>query len=216
MVTETAPLTTCPTCGVEIKQTHLSLCAYCGSPLDLKGSERPPVDRATIRRLNKMKEQDAYAAAMAWDPPETLDVQSAVGRRTLADAALVTGGLLVLLGVWPLLAGAPSALGWAALVLGALAVGWGILTRLMVSKKISEAGSAPLMRRPAIVADRRSETEVDTGQTTYFFLLQFDDGSEAEFCFPGRGASHDPFVPGNTGLAYTRRMDLLAFRGIRV
>jgi len=216
MVTEPPTPTTCPTCGVKITLTHLSLCAYCGSPLAITSGERPPVDRTTMRRLAKMTEHADYAEAMTWDPPETLGVQAVIARRTPADVALVLGGLFALGGLWSVLSAGNAPLGWTALGLGAVAMAWGIATRLSVSRVVVEAGSAPLMRRPAIVADRRSETDVESGSTLYFFQLQFDDGSEAEFRFPGRGASYEPLVKGNTGLAYTRRQDLLAFRGIRV
>lgn len=217
MVIEAAPQTSCPTCGVKITQTHLSLCAYCGSPLGIQSGDRPPVDRTTLRRLTKMREHDDFAQAQSWDPPETLDVQDALARRARSTAAIATGSLLVLLGLWPLLAtGGGSAIGWIGFGIGAVAAGWGTLGRIAVARAVAEARQAPLMRRCAIVADRRSQTDVATGRTTYYFMLQFEDGSEAEFRYPGRGAAHDPLVAGNTGVAYTRRQELLAFRPIRV
>ena len=51
--------------------------------------------------------------------------------------------------------------------------------------------------------------------TVYFFELQFGEGG-GEFQFPGRGAHYEPLVPGNTGLAYTRRDVLLDFKILRV
>ena len=52
--------------------------------------------------------------------------------------------------------------------------------------------------------------------TTYVFDLEFEDGSEGDFSYPGRGAAHDPMTRGTTGVAYTRRDHLLAFKQIRV
>ena len=76
----------------------------------------------------------------------------------------------------------------------------------------------PLLKRPARVADRRSETTIrgSRGDTTYFFDLEFEDGSRAEFRFPGRGAADNPLTNGVTGIAYTRGVELVAFKRIRV
>ena len=42
MTTGTAQLTHCPTCGVKLHRTDLSLCAYCASPLKLGNASAPP------------------------------------------------------------------------------------------------------------------------------------------------------------------------------
>ena len=69
--------------------------------------------------------------------------------------------------------------------------------------------------RPAIVAERRSETHPEGrwgARTTYFFTLRFDDGSEGEFIWPGQGLSNEPLTNGQTGIAYSRGTQLIAFR----
>ena len=77
---------------------------------------------------------------------------------------------------------------------------------------------APLLKRAAVVLDRRSETEMSGGEgrTTYYFVMEFADTARGEFRFPGRGATFDLMVNGATGVAYTRGADLLAFKKIRV
>ena len=71
----TAPVSTslCPTCGAPITREDLSLCSYCGSPLQLGGAKETAEGEASpnIERLNRMKEKDEWADAMAWDPLST-------------------------------------------------------------------------------------------------------------------------------------------------
>jgi hypothetical protein len=163
-----------------------------------------------MRRLAKMRDHEAFAEADAWDPPagpETRGARAAVRFGT----GLAIAGLAVLLG-------GGFVRGWLDLVpvfgLALVVVG---LLRIARNLPASRAGQdLPLLKRPALVVTRRSETDSERASTTYWFELVFEDGSAAEFRFPGRGANHDPLVPGNTGLAYTRANELLAFRPIRV
>jgi hypothetical protein len=200
---------TCPTCGAKITQAHLSLCAYCGSPLAL-GDEKRPKDRATMRRLAQMHEHEDFAEAAAWEPPEGPDTRHARAA-VRAGALLAAAGLALCLGAgpWRGWIGVLPALGAALVALG--------LVRVARNLAAARAGRRlPLLKRPALVASRRSETDAARGRTTYWFEVVFEDGSTAELRYPGRGANHDPLVPGNTGLAYTRANELLAFRAIRV
>jgi hypothetical protein len=214
MTTETVRRASCPTCGAKITQAHLSLCAYCGSPLDL-GSGRSKVDRATLRRLAAMREHADFAPALAWDPPEGPEARADRRRAALGVLGAASGVVLAGLGAW-LALGAGRPLGWVALALGAGLTGPAAVAAAGAARRLRERLALPLMKRPAIVVGRRSETEVaGAGRTTYFFELEFEDGG-GEFRYPGRGANHDPLVAGNTGVAYTRRQELLAFHPIRV
>jgi hypothetical protein len=216
MAVDVAGPARCPTCGAKLAQSHLSLCAYCGAPLGI-ASGAPQVDRATMRRLASMREHAEYAEAERWTPPESLDVRRDQRR---ARAALVLSGVGLALGggVSAGLARNPSSfVGWiglvATLAVAAAGAGLGIAARGRVRRALAR----PLLKRPALVQERRSETEPGgRGRTTYFFQLVFEDGAAAEFRYPGRGTAHDPLVAGNTGVAYTRQEDLLAFRSIRV
>jgi hypothetical protein len=74
------------------------------------------------------------------------------------------------------------------------------------------AEARPLLRRPAMVVVRRSETDAESGGTNYWFTLRFDDGAEGEFTWPGQGTSYEPLANGYTGVAYTRGAKLVDFR----
>ena len=76
----------------------------------------------------------------------------------------------------------------------------------------------PLLVRPAIVLDRRSETEMGywNGRTTYYFTIELEGGIRGEFAYPGRGAQEEPYVNNLPGVAYTRGPTLLHFKHIRV
>jgi len=210
----TAPPTHCPTCGMKIARRELSICSYCSAPIGVAGAGAA-ADSATLQRLGKMKEHKDYAAAMAWQPPEEIEVAMAVRQR---QRAIWLGILAVGCMAWGLAGGAERVLLarppiWCAALLGGIAV----LLAVRSVRTTSRTRSMPLLRRPALVKNRRSETSPKSGRssTVYFFELEFEDGG-AEFRFPGRGAHYDPLVPGNTGIAYTRRDVLLEFKSIRV
>jgi hypothetical protein len=208
MTTQAPVRTHCPTCGAKLHRTDLSLCAYCATPLSI-GDGPGRGDDETIQRLKRLREHKHYAAAMAFTP---LDREAEVvrGRRltigTLVLLVAVAPGLalawtLTRAGVW---------LPWAVLS-GVLALlGLGILaSRAGVRARAEER---PMLRRPAMVLVRRSETDAVTGVTSYYFLLSFDDGSEGEFVWPGQGTSYDPLSNGYAGVAYTRGAKLVDFR----
>ena len=78
--------------------------------------------------------------------------------------------------------------------------------------------SRPLLRRPGLIVDRRSETKIRGwgGRTTYYFKIELEDGVVGEFRYPGLGAREEPYATNLPGVAYTRGEDLLLFRHIRV
>ena len=105
-------------------------------------------------------------------------------------------------------------------VLGALAVLMVLISfyrRWSAQRLLTSARAFPLLKRPCLVRDRGSLMGTrGADSTTYMFDLEFGDGSQGDFGYPGRGASHDPMTSGSTGIAYTRRDRLLAFKQIRV
>jgi hypothetical protein len=165
-----------------------------------------------------MRDHPEFQAAAAWDPPEGAEYRRAVRRQSLGIAAIVIGGACAgyaaLTRAEPtavsVLSSGPGIAGASLLVLGVV---WWVLG----ARERSRILALPLLKRPALVTSRRSETSLeDGGRTIYTFSLEFEDGSEGEFRFRGLGANHDPLVAGNLGIAYTRREALLAFRLIRV
>lgn len=215
-MTETATRTHCPTCGARLARPDLSICAYCTAPLGL--GETKPEPTETMQRLARMEEHDKYSPAMAWDPPPELE-DDAANRRAARGTGLLALALplAVLAGLWALVPSRGIAGSWPAWVATATALALGGAMHLSARARIARARRAPLLKRPARVSSRRSETHIQRGQgTLYFFQLDFADGGEGEFCYPGRGPNHELLVAGNTGVAYTRGQRLVAFRQIRV
>jgi len=199
----------CPTCGAPITREDLSLCSYCGSPLQLGGAKElaEGEESPNLERLNRMQEKEDWAAAMSWEP---LATSRYPGSQAVA-IPLVSGSLVALLIslLFNYIAG---------LVIGSVVL-ISLFARHLRQDPISPLNpDAPLLKRATIVLDRRSETEISSGEgrTTYYFVLEFADGARGEFRFPGRGATYDLMVNGATGVAYTRGADLLAFKKIRV
>ena len=96
-------------------------------------------------------------------------------------------------------------------------VGGASLRRTGVAMQ-AEAVERPLLKRPGLIVDRRSDTSIRgwNGFTTYYFTIEFEDGGAGEFRFPGLGAQEDPYPTNLPGVAYTRGTELLHFRHIRV
>lgn len=212
-------LTHCPNCGAKIHRPELSICSYCATPLQI-GGKAAVVDEATRNRLAKMSEHKDWATASQWTPPieyehEDVGLLLTKGRTYLWLAA-------PFLAVWVLraLMGAPATAGSILiLAVALLSGGWGLASHLRGRALGAKLRSFELRRRPAMVIDRRSETGGATGEanfTVYYFTMVFEDGSEGEYRFPGKGTSFEPMASGTTGLAYTRRDRLLAFKPIRV
>jgi hypothetical protein len=200
---------TCPTCGATLHRQDLSLCAYCGAPLSI-GAAKPKADDETIRRLKRLRDNPGFAAAMAWTPRD-LAADERASRIGRVGVALAVAGAIAFLAAlrgdaarWqrPVLA---VAVGGAAGAAGCWLAGAAIRKR---------ANARPMFKRPAYVVDRRSETAERGGRgvTLYYFTLRFEDGSEGEFRWPGRGTANEPMPSGVTGIAYTRGNELVEYR----
>jgi hypothetical protein len=210
--TQSKQRTHCSVCGQKVVRQDMPYCIYCGNNFDLiEGVSPERKSTKNMLRLAKMPEHADYEPALAADPPEDLETHRWRMRRL--QGSLVAGAGLALLGLALVLAW-----GFALLALGALALVLGTWLAAVHTRHLARRLALPLMKRAAVVTDRRSETELrfNTGITTYFFLLEFDDGAEAEFRYPGRGAHTEPLSKGVTGIAYTRGDHLIAFRQIRV
>ena len=209
MTTQAPAKTHCPNCGAKLHRQDLSLCAYCATPLSLGGKiDRP--DDETIRRLHRLREKPEFAAAAAEQPFDS-EVVARIQRASSAGWALMLVGLgLIVLRK----AFGPLAEPHPLLFAGAAACAVAAFLLLCGAALASRERKAALVRRPALILDRRSETGAKGGRavTTYFFTMRFDDGSEGEFRWPGQGTANEPWPNGTTGVAYTRGQTLVEFR----
>lgn len=199
---------------MKITRDDLSLCSYCGAPVQL-GEQKARIS-ALQKRLGKMPEHKNYEAALAYQPSESELYLAGMRDKgiarwwifaTVATAAwaiylIVSSGTLLNL---------PLPLSVVSLILTFKYAARG-------SKACEEASSMPLLKRVAIVHERRSETTYkgSKGKTAYYFQLEFADGGKGEFRQPGKGPQFEPLVNGNTGMAYTRGQELLEFKVLRV
>jgi hypothetical protein len=206
-----APVRThCPNCGAKLHRQDLSLCAYCAAPLALGGAVSTEGDE-TAQRVARLREHAGFAPAMAWTPREPEVGRRAKGVRMLAWTMFLCAVAIFTFAVAKE-GGFPSAR--TPLVFSGLSAATGVLL-LMIASLVGKKGpELPLLRRPALVVVRRSETaeRASKGSTVYFFTLHFDDGSEGEFRWPGQGTLYEPMPNGTTGIAYTRGDRLLEFK----
>jgi len=210
MSTEAAPVTICPNCEARIPKQGMSLCPYCAYPLgkasDASGEDRSPI----VKRLLAMEEKPEFETARAEAPPWSPEYTAAANRQMHGKVLLVLGLLVTaadiaigprdLLTVWIFL-------GVALFLTGAY---W-LIQATSLRKRLD---TTTMLARSAFIVTRRSESHMK-GEVTYFYELQFGDGSEGEFAYPGRGASEDPYTNGMTGVAFTRGTELLHMARVR-
>ena len=168
---------------------------------------------ALMKRLARMRDHKSFPAAMEHVPPAEEDVDRADSRRRNGIVLVVVGAALL----W--LASGAGTFGMIVLGLAGLAaVGFGARGFLQGTSERAKVLANSLERRPALVADRRSETlaKWSGGRTTYYFQLEFDDGTNGEFRYPGRGVQDDLLVKGVTGVAFLRGDTLIAWKTIKV
>ena len=210
--------THCPNCGMKLPEQPLSLCAYCAFPLDLtEASDGDSKESPNAARIARISEHDKFAEAMEWNPPESpaywkARVAGLNGKLALGiGAALLVAVLVTSESIGAGFGRAPAIFG-----IGMMVAGLVMMIRSVTGRK--EAVSAPLLRRPAMIIDRRSETAIGqfTGTTTYYFTIEFEDSITGEFTYPGRGSQEDPYTTNLPGVAYTRGAQLLSFKHIRV
>lgn len=216
---QTAVRTHCPTCGARLTRPELSICAYCATPLGLGEETREPTE--TMLRLGRMARHEKYAETMACEPAPEIEDLAATALASRALVAVGVGAFLALLALpWTWSFGGELALAWRSLpgAIGLVLLATGLAVWQVARRRTVRARAVPLLKRPALVASRRSETSPDGMgyRTVYFFQLEFADGSSGEFRYPGRGVNHDLLVAGNTGVAFTRADLLVDFLQIRV
>ncbi len=206
--------TNCPNCGAKLPEQPLSLCSYCAMPLDLADGVESQESKNTAR-IQKIPGGKGYEEAMAADPPESGTWFRGWRMTYQGKTLLILAGLALVLGLvlgnGTIALRPPMLLGYVLLIVGILKIVKG-------GAMCREAVQGKLLKRPALILDRRSDTTVRGwgGDTRYFFTIEFEDGGIAEFGMDGRGTSEEPFPNGMFGIAYTRGTELLEFKQIRV
>lgn len=223
-MTTTTTRTHCPNCGAKLPDQVLSLCAYCAMPLDLAPQAEgvPAKESPNAERLRQVERSDKLAEAMAWVPPESMAYQQGWRMGQRGKTLFVVAAVLVI--VSRLVGGSEETSGllgqfslpWLALGVAVAARAFFISFKGAAMRK--EATALPLLKRVAVITDRRSETVLKGlgGSTCYFFTIEFADGAVAEFAYPGHGSNEEPYVSNLTGVAYTRGQNLLAFKHVRI
>ncbi|MDA1265091.1 MAG: hypothetical protein O2816_08435 [Planctomycetota bacterium] len=206
----------CPNCNAKLPDTPVSICPYCVYPL---GTEKQKVSEGgespNHGRIQRILAHEDYPKTEGIQPPENLEFQQggqAIFRgKVLLSVAVISVALGGILGGAALLTHWATWLGSLLAVAGALLIVKGGAIR-------KQSTSLPLLRRAGLILDRRSDTQIRGwgGSTTYYFEIEFEDGTRAEFRYPGRGSKEDPYVTNLPGVAFTRGQDLLIFKHIRV
>lgn len=211
----TTPTTRCSGCGAKIPST-VSICPYCVTPLRTGAAAAREEKSPVLERLAQMKEKPEYQEGLAFTPLEGPSFQRAAARQRRGLALAAVGIFLLSSGLTAAGEGPP----WLRLrvLSGLLLAAFGGFTAARALRTKRTILARPMLKRAARVADRRSETAIQGGRgdTIYFFDLELEDGTRAEFAYPGRGASDNPLTTGVTGIAYTRGAELVAFKRIRV
>ena len=202
--------THCPTCGVKLPDIPVSLCAYCASPVSIGEKVHGGAQSPNQNRIKKIREHKTFEEIQKYQPAESLAYSKGTRRIFHGRNLVLLGAFLLLVARW----WAPTLF----IVLGGLAVAYGIFLAVQGMQLCKSSTEEPLKTRPGMIVDRRSETAIRSwnGETVYFFTIEFEDGSIGEYRHDGRGASEDPYPSGMTGLAFLRGANLLEFKQIRV
>ncbi|QDV06627.1 hypothetical protein Poly30_21420 [Planctomycetes bacterium Poly30] len=209
--------TECPQCGSKLPDIPVSLCPYCASPLET-AADRKKLESINASRIGRVREHATFAEAEAWDPPESQDWHQGARRVWwMLPLILLAAAFMVLIVLPPLGRGFDGG-GVFATVIAAVMAGYGLFLGATGKAMQAEAVARPLMKRPGLIVDRRSDTRIRgwNGDTIYYFKIEFEDGVVGEFRFPGLGAKEDPYATNLPGVAYTRGTELLHFRHVRV
>jgi hypothetical protein len=211
MATQAPVKTHCPTCGAKLHRQDLSLCAYCATPLSI-GDARTGVDDETVKRLTRMRQSPNFAAAMAFTPRDSEVAEKIARVRLFGGLQIPLAIVFAAVGFW---VGAGSALRIVWFVLAGIALVDAMVMMSVLPAILRRTEAArPILRRPALVVNRRSAM-LDKGRygtTIYYFTLRFDDGSEGEFRWRGKGTLYEPMPNGATGMAYSSGERLIDFR----
>ncbi|MEM6863452.1 MAG: hypothetical protein AAF627_22155 [Myxococcota bacterium] len=207
----------CPHCGSKLPDIPVSLCPYCASPLET-AADRKRLESINAGRIERVRGHAQFEEATSWTPPESPRWHAGVRRSWWSLPTTLTGAGILLLLVVPPIGRGFDVQGVFLSLIGIGLIGFGIYLRVSGTRMQAEAVALPLLKRPGVIVDRRSETRIRgwDGDTTYYFKVEFEEGVVGEFRYPGLGAQEEPYATNLPGVAYTRGTDLLHFRHVRV
>ncbi|MCA9002690.1 MAG: hypothetical protein KDB61_12255 [Planctomycetes bacterium] len=212
--TQTTRPTHCPNCGVKLPDIPISLCAYCAMPVVVAGEKAADGVSPNAGRIAKIAQQPAFETLQNHHPQETPEYF--LGGRLVWHGRnfILLGVVLGVLGL--MLSSSKLLLPWSAFGVVSIVIGAVMMVRGAGVR--GKATASPITKRPGMIIDRRSETELRgwNGDTRYYFTIEFEDGAVGEYGFAGRGATEDPYPNGMTGLAFLRGSNLLELQHIRV
>lgn len=215
----TAPqrLLECPQCGSKLPDIPISLCPYCASPLET-AADRKRLESVNASRIKRVREHATYESVEAWTPPESQDYHRGARRVWWMLPLLALAGLFFVLVVLPPIGRGFDGAGIFATLIAVAIAGYGLFLGTTGKAMQRAAVARPLMKRPGLIVDRRSDTRIRgwDGDTIYYFKIELEDGVVGEFRFPGLGAKEDPYATNLPGVAFTRGTELLHFQHVRV
>ncbi|MDF1836720.1 MAG: hypothetical protein P1V35_02525 [Planctomycetota bacterium] len=199
---------------MKLPDIPISLCSYCAMPVMVAGQKETDGASPNAGRIAKIQGHKTFEDAMAHNAQEIPDYFT--GGRFAWHGRNFVILAVVLVGLGAVFSSSSALLPWSAFAVVALLLGLFMIVKGNGLK--SKAIADPISKRPGMIVDRRSETEVAgwNGATCYYFTIEFEDGAVGEYGFSGRGATEDPYPTGMTGLAYLRGANLLEFKHIRV
>lgn len=209
--------TSCPQCGSKLPDIPVSLCPYCASPLET-AADRKKLESVNASRIGRVREHATFADVEGATPPESQDWHRGARRVWWMLPLLLMGAAVFALLVMPPLGRGFDVGGIVLAIVAAGMAGFGIYLGSSGKAMQAAAIERPLLKRPGLIVDRRSETRIRgwSGDTIYYFKIEFEDGVVGEFRFPGLGAKEDPYATNLPGVAFTRGTELLHFQHVRV
>ena len=191
----------------------MTFCSYCGARLIIERSIAETRRDERDTRLDRVRGDLAYAAAMLHAPSVTTHLAGGMmGVGCMLGFAAVAG--LMALGASGFTffgfsqfgaAGAPALI---FVLVPLLMCGMGVMGAIVTARRTRMLAMTAFERRPALVRDERSQSGEKS--TSHFVTLEFDDGERHEYQVDGRTAGN--VALDDVGVAYIKGEFLIDFR----
>ena len=201
----------CPNCGAHIPRIRAKFCEFCGTelPRDEPEKEIPLVVDQTRARFELLQDHEDLEELLAHRPSTgSHTAQMGCGIAFPIFFIAVSLGITMVFGK----VGGPIAF------VPFMFVVVGVVLLFSNIKKAADFSSAELEAVPALVVDERIQVsgggENRSASTTYYAMLEFEDGRRKEFTIQSGTASK--VAPNDMGVAYVKGDHLLEFRRVRL